>query len=70
MQEESSSRPSRRREPNEVVRWRARRLAEAGFACAEALRLARDREVDIHALLDLIDRGCPPELAARITAPL
>jgi hypothetical protein len=26
--------------------------------------------VDIHALLELVDRGCPPHLAARILAPL
>jgi hypothetical protein len=32
--------------------------------------LAHNPEIDLHALLDLIDRGCPPELAARITAPL
>jgi hypothetical protein len=70
MREESGSRPRPRRETSEIVRWRARRLADAGFARAEALRLAGDREVDIHALLDLIDRGCSPELAARIAAPL
>ena len=28
--------------------------------------LAAEREVDLHALLDLVDRGCPPHLAARI----
>ena len=26
--------------------------------------------MDIHALLELIDLGCPPELATRIVAPL
>jgi hypothetical protein len=26
--------------------------------------------VDLHALLDLVDKGCPPQLAARILAPL
>jgi hypothetical protein len=26
--------------------------------------------VDVHALLELVDRGCPPVLAARIMAPL
>jgi hypothetical protein len=24
----------------------------------------------VHAILELIDRGCPPELAARIVAPI
>jgi hypothetical protein len=26
--------------------------------------------MDLHALLGLVDRGCPPDLAARILAPL
>ncbi|WP_344257069.1 hypothetical protein [Terrabacter carboxydivorans] len=26
--------------------------------------------VDLHALLELVDAGCPPELAARILSPL
>jgi hypothetical protein len=54
--------------PVDVVQWRACRLREAGFPPALALRLARQR-VDLHALLQLVDRGCPPELAARILAP-
>jgi hypothetical protein len=32
--------------------------------------LAHDGRTDVHALLELIDRGCSPELAARILAPL
>jgi hypothetical protein len=58
------------RESREHVSWRTRRLLAAGFTHADAIKLARDREIDLHALLDLIDRGCPPELAARIVAPL
>jgi hypothetical protein len=34
---------------------------------AEAL--AHDRRIDLHAMLELVDRGCPPILAARILAP-
>jgi hypothetical protein len=59
-----------RREPLELVPWRVRRLVAAGFTHLDAARLARRRDIDFHALLELIDRGCPPELAARITAPL
>jgi hypothetical protein len=51
------------------VAWREARLHLAGFDLEAASRLARER-VDFHALLDLIDRGCPPHLAARILAPL
>ena len=50
--------------------WRQRRLMAAGFDAALAARLARDGEVDLHELLVLLDRGCSPELAARILAPL
>jgi len=50
----------------EVVRWRLGRLRAAGFAEGLALALAAEGDVDLHALLDLVDRGCPPHLAARI----
>jgi hypothetical protein len=50
----------------EVVRWRLGRLTSAGFEEGLALALAAEGDVDLHALLDLVDRGCPPHLAARI----
>jgi hypothetical protein len=56
--------------PGEVVAWRRDRLAAAGFAAALARTLARDRRIDLHALIELTERGCPPETAARILAPL
>lgn len=46
------------------------RLREAGFGATTARRLACDDRYDLHALLELVDRGCPPQLAARILAPL
>jgi hypothetical protein len=55
---------------SDLVTWRARRLLGAGFSANDAFSLAHDPAVDLHALLELIDRGCPPELAIRITAPL
>jgi hypothetical protein len=45
-------------------------LERAGFPPPLASSLAQDDRTDVHALLDLVDRGCPPELAARILAPL
>ena len=45
-------------------------LAAAGFEDGLAKRVAADRDVDVHQLLELVDRGCPPPLAARILAPL
>jgi hypothetical protein len=50
--------------------WRRRRLAAAGLEPQLAAELAREPAVDLHELLVLIDRGCPPALAARILAPL
>ena len=53
-----------------VVEWRQGRLIAAGCAAGLAARLAEDSDIDLHAVLELLDRGCPPELAARIMAPL
>ena len=50
--------------------WRSRCLRGAGFDPASAERIALDSSFDLHALLELVDRGCPPHLAVRIVAPL
>ena len=52
-----------------VAAWRRRLLVTAGFDGETAGMLA-DRHADLHALLGLVDRGCPPHLAGRILAPL
>jgi hypothetical protein len=56
--------------PVDVTTWRRSRLLEAGFPEHLATRLAACGAVDIHALLQLVDRGCPPELAVRILSPV
>jgi hypothetical protein len=53
-----------------LVRWRREQLVDSGFPFPLATRLAKDSQYDLHALIDLVERGCPPELAARILAPL
>jgi hypothetical protein len=55
--------------PGDVHAWRVCWLLESGFERALAESLAAT-DVDLHAVLELVDRGCPPELAARILAPL
>lgn len=55
--------------PIDVVTWRACRLHEAGFPWALADSVARTH-TDLHELLQLVDAGCPPQLAARILAPI
>ena len=57
-------------EAQEIVRWRRERLTESGFSLPLAARIADDPHYDLHALIELVERGCPPELAARILAPL
>jgi hypothetical protein len=53
-----------------VFDWRVDQLRSAGFAPRMAAELASGRSYDLHAILGLIDRGCPPHLALRILAPL
>jgi hypothetical protein len=57
-------------ERQRVVAWRIDRLRDAGFPAGLATALARDTRYDVHALLELADRGCTPNLAARILCPL
>jgi hypothetical protein len=61
---------SKATENSRWIRWRTQRMLGAGFSEELADRLARERQIDVHALLELVDRGCPPHLAARILAPL
>jgi hypothetical protein len=56
--------------PGHVLEWRRRRLLALGLSDITAEMLAGDCRVDLHVLLDLVDRGCAPELAVRILAPL
>jgi hypothetical protein len=42
----------------------------AGFDEQLAADLVDGGAVDLHELLVLLDRGCPPALAARILAPI
>jgi hypothetical protein len=56
-------------EGSEVVSWRRDQLVRSGFLLPEASRAARDMRFDVHALIGLVERGCP-ELAIRILAPI
>lgn len=50
--------------------WRRQRLARIGFEAELASAVAANRAYDLHALIGLVERGCPPRLAVRIVAPL
>ena len=58
------------RVPSDVRQWRRSLLGHAGFPPELARELAADPGYDLHALLNLVDRGCSPQLAKRILAPL
>ena len=50
-------------------RWRRDQLVESGFALPLAAD-SRGQRYDLHALIDLVERGCAPTLAVRILAPI
>ncbi len=49
-----------------VERWRAEALERAGYAPLDARELAARLDVDLHEAIDLLEHGCPPDLAVRI----
>ena len=59
-----------------VVLWATSRLRDAGLGPELADTVARDatndlaRILDVTAILELVGRGCPPELAVRNLDPL
>jgi len=53
-------------ELNDVGRWRRAELRRAGYAEEQARDLAVRTDIDLHRAVDLVRRGCPPELAYRI----
>jgi hypothetical protein len=57
-------------EPDDVFAWRRSQLVRSGFPQRLAGRVAHDGHYDLHRLIELVEHGCPPELALRIMAPL
>jgi hypothetical protein len=55
---------------DEVQSWRRDQLCASGFSPALAAEIAGDARYDLHALIELVDHGCPPHLAGRILGPL
>jgi hypothetical protein len=49
-----------------VERWRADELIRAGYDPGAALDLASRLDIDLHTATDLLERGCPADLAAQI----
>jgi hypothetical protein len=53
-------------EAERVERWRADELIRAGFDPDSALKLAARPDVDIRRAAQMLEQGCPPELALQI----
>jgi hypothetical protein len=53
-------------ESEKVERWRAEALEHAGYDAVAALELAVRPDVDLHRAIELLEHGCPPELAVQI----
>jgi len=49
-----------------IERWRAEELERAGYEPRAAGRLAVRHDVDLHTAVELLQRGCPPDLALKI----
>jgi hypothetical protein len=58
------------RREDQLGSWRRDQLVRSGFPHDLATRVARDARFDLHALIELVERGCPPDLAVRILAPI
>jgi hypothetical protein len=46
--------------------WRTEELERAGYSQRAAGRLAARHDVDLHLAVQLLERGCSPELALKI----
>jgi uncharacterized protein YfaT (DUF1175 family) len=55
-----------RDEIERVEAWRQEELERAGFSPEAANELAQRHDVDLHAAVGLLARGCPPEIALQI----
>jgi hypothetical protein len=51
---------------DEVERWRFESLERAGFDAESATVLALSHDVDLHAAVALLERGCAVDLALQI----
>jgi hypothetical protein len=55
-----------KQERDQVVSWRLTTLLAAGYERPDARKIAESLEVDLHAAVELVRRGCPHQTAVRI----
>jgi hypothetical protein len=55
------------RDETELIEaWRAEALERAGYGARDAAELAARLDIDLHTATDLLQSGCPADLALRI----
>jgi hypothetical protein len=53
-------------EIDRVESWRAEELIRAGYTPSDAVALAARHDIDLHRAVELLEQGCPIELAIDI----
>ena len=53
-------------ERERVIRWRVEQLAKVGYSWPAAMVIAANTHVDLHTAVDMVRRGCNPDVAMRI----
>ena len=53
-------------ESERIERWRAEELERAGYEPVSAAKIAVRPDIDLHLAIDLLARGCQPDLALKI----
>jgi hypothetical protein len=49
-----------------IEAWRMEELRRAGYPSDAAAMLATRHDIDLHTAIDLVERGCPADIALRI----
>jgi hypothetical protein len=49
-----------------IEAWRMEELERAGYSLDAAAALAARHDIDLHTATDLVERGCPADIAVRI----
>jgi len=53
-------------EMDRVELWRSEELIRAGYTPTDAVALAARHDIDLHCAVELLDQGCPADLALDI----
>ncbi len=49
-----------------IEAWRVEVLERAGYDHEAAVEIATRLEIDLHRAVELLEQGCPPDIAVRI----